>query len=85
MARQRFDIGSKWLLHNQGKSVLLVGGLKGVRASSRCRARSSKTASTPMASCECSFSASKSRVQILIERLQLTRRGRSGSSRRRMT
>ncbi len=30
MARQRFDIGSKWLLHNQGKSALLVGGLKGV-------------------------------------------------------
>jgi hypothetical protein len=31
MARQRFDIGSKWLLHNQGKGALLVGGLKGVR------------------------------------------------------
>jgi hypothetical protein len=28
--RQRFDIGSKWLLHNQGKGALLVGGLKGV-------------------------------------------------------
>jgi hypothetical protein len=34
MARQRFDIGSKWLLHNQGKGALLVGGLKGVR---RCQ------------------------------------------------
>jgi len=22
MARHRFDIGSKWLLHNQGKAVL---------------------------------------------------------------
>jgi hypothetical protein len=31
MARQRFDIGSKWLLHHQGKAALLVGGLKGVR------------------------------------------------------
>jgi hypothetical protein len=31
MPRQRFDLGSKWLLHNQGKGVLLVGGLKGVR------------------------------------------------------
>jgi hypothetical protein len=31
MARQRFDITSKWLLHNQGKGVLLVGGLKDVR------------------------------------------------------
>ncbi len=31
MARQRFDIGSKWLLHHQGKGVLLVGGIKGVR------------------------------------------------------
>ncbi len=31
MARQRFDIGSKWLLHNQGRGALLVGGLKGVR------------------------------------------------------
>lgn len=30
MARQRVDIGSKWLLHNQGKGALLVGGLKGV-------------------------------------------------------
>jgi hypothetical protein len=28
--RQRFDIGSKWLLHNQGKGALLVGGLKSV-------------------------------------------------------
>lgn len=33
MARQRFDIGSKWLIQNQGKAVLLVGGLEGV---SRC-------------------------------------------------
>jgi hypothetical protein len=31
MPRQRFDLGSKWLLHNQGRGVLLVGGLKGVR------------------------------------------------------
>jgi hypothetical protein len=31
MARQRYDIGSKWLLHHQGKAALLVGGLKGVR------------------------------------------------------
>jgi hypothetical protein len=31
MARQRFDVASKWLLHNQGKGTLLVGGLKGVR------------------------------------------------------
>jgi hypothetical protein len=31
MARQHFDIGSKWLLHNQGKGALLVGGLTGVR------------------------------------------------------
>jgi hypothetical protein len=31
MPRQRFDISSKWLLHNQGKGALLVGGLKGVR------------------------------------------------------
>jgi hypothetical protein len=31
MPRQRFDLGSKWLLHNQGKGVLLVGGLKGIR------------------------------------------------------
>jgi hypothetical protein len=31
MPRQRFDLGSKWLPHNQGKGVLLVGGLKGVR------------------------------------------------------
>jgi hypothetical protein len=30
MARQRFDIGSKWLLQSQGKGALLVGGLKGV-------------------------------------------------------
>jgi hypothetical protein len=31
MARQRFDMSSKWMLHNQGKGVLSVGGLKGVR------------------------------------------------------
>jgi hypothetical protein len=31
MARQRFDISSKWLLHHQGKAALLVGGLKDVR------------------------------------------------------
>jgi hypothetical protein len=31
MARQRFDIGSKWLLHNQGRGALLVGGIKNVR------------------------------------------------------
>ncbi len=31
MARQRFDMSSKWLLHNQGKGALLVGGLTGVR------------------------------------------------------
>lgn len=31
MACQRFDIGSKWLLHNQGKGALLVGGFKDVR------------------------------------------------------
>lgn len=30
MARQRFDIGSKWLLHNQGKGAALVGGLRDV-------------------------------------------------------
>jgi hypothetical protein len=30
MARQRFDIGSKWLLHRQGKGTLLVAGLKEV-------------------------------------------------------
>jgi len=30
MPRQRFDVGRKWLLHNQGKGVLLVGGLKDV-------------------------------------------------------
>lgn len=32
MSPQRYDIGSKWLLHNQGKAALLVGGLKGVRS-----------------------------------------------------
>jgi hypothetical protein len=31
MARQRYDITSHWLLHNQGKGALLVGGIKGVR------------------------------------------------------
>ena len=31
MARQQYDIASKWLLHNQGQGTLLVGGLKGVR------------------------------------------------------
>jgi hypothetical protein len=31
MARQRYDISSKWLLHNQGRGALLVGGLTGVR------------------------------------------------------
>ncbi len=31
MPRQRFDIGSKWLLHNQGKGALLVGGFTDVR------------------------------------------------------
>jgi hypothetical protein len=31
MPRQRYDIGSKWLLHNQGKGALRVGGLKDVR------------------------------------------------------
>lgn len=31
MPRQRYDMGSKWLLHNQGKGALLVGGFKDVR------------------------------------------------------
>jgi len=31
MPPQRFDIGSKWLLHNQGKGALLVGGLQRVQ------------------------------------------------------
>jgi hypothetical protein len=31
MPRERYDISSKWLLRNQGRGVLLVGGLKGVR------------------------------------------------------
>ena len=31
MPRQRFDLSSKWLLHNQGKAALFVGGLKKVR------------------------------------------------------
>lgn len=31
MPRQRFDMGSKWLLHNQGKGALLVGGFTNVR------------------------------------------------------
>jgi hypothetical protein len=30
MARQRFDISSKWLIQNEGKGTLLVGGLEGV-------------------------------------------------------
>ena len=30
MARQRYDICSHWMLHNQGKGALLVGGLKNV-------------------------------------------------------
>ena len=34
MARQRYDIGSKWLVQNQGKGTLLVGGLERV---SRCQ------------------------------------------------
>jgi hypothetical protein len=35
MPLPRYDIGSKYLLHNQGKGTLLVGGLKDVR---RCQA-----------------------------------------------
>jgi hypothetical protein len=31
VAKQRIDIASKWLLHNQGKGALLVGGLQRVR------------------------------------------------------
>src|SRR4051812_45083722 len=31
MPRPRYDIASKWLLHQQGKGALLVSGLKGVR------------------------------------------------------
>jgi hypothetical protein len=31
MPQPRFDIGSKWLLQNQGKGALLLGGLKDVR------------------------------------------------------
>lgn len=31
MPQQRFDIGSKWLLQNQGKGALYVGGIKDVR------------------------------------------------------
>jgi hypothetical protein len=31
MARQRYDMDSKWLLHNQGKGALQVGGFKDVR------------------------------------------------------
>src|ERR1051326_6145200 len=30
MARQRYDIGGKWLLHNQGRGDLFVGGLQGI-------------------------------------------------------
>ncbi len=33
MARQRFDISSKWLIQHHGIATLLVGGLEGV---SRC-------------------------------------------------
>ncbi len=32
MARQRFDIGSKWLLQNHGKDTLRVAGLEDVRS-----------------------------------------------------
>jgi hypothetical protein len=28
MARQRYDIGGKWLLHNQGKGLLRVCGVE---------------------------------------------------------
>ena len=31
MARQKYDIGGKWLLQNEGKGTLLVGGLENVR------------------------------------------------------
>lgn len=31
MPQQRFDIGSKWLLQNQGKGALLIGGIKDVQ------------------------------------------------------
>lgn len=31
MARERYDIASKWLLQNQGKGLLAVGGLTGAR------------------------------------------------------
>jgi hypothetical protein len=31
MPQQRFDIGSKWLLQNQGKGALFVGGIKEVQ------------------------------------------------------
>jgi hypothetical protein len=31
MARQRYDMASKYLLHSQGKGVLLVGGIENVR------------------------------------------------------
>ena len=30
MARQRYDIGGKWLLQNEGKGALLVGGLENI-------------------------------------------------------
>src|SRR2546429_228707 len=30
MARQKYDMSSKWLLNTQGKGALLVGGLKDV-------------------------------------------------------
>jgi hypothetical protein len=31
MSRQRYDIGSKWLLHNQGRGALCIGGLHDIR------------------------------------------------------
>jgi hypothetical protein len=51
MPRQRFDMGSKWLLHNQGKGALLVGGFRTCSASSRCPARSCRIASIPTVFC----------------------------------
>lgn len=32
MARQRYDVGSKWLLQHHGKAALLLGGIEGVRS-----------------------------------------------------
>jgi hypothetical protein len=43
MPRQRFDVGSKWLLHNQGRGALLVGGLRRVR---RCEPMPGELAQT---------------------------------------